>query len=344
VAIRASSAQQIEILVADLASPSGVTREAAIARLTVIGPRAVGRLIAVAKSGATRDARLGAWRALDAIADDRALAPALALLGAAGADPLEGVAAVGVAERFLRGQHSAAAVDRLTAVAVDGTRTEEVRLAALGALQTLDGATIAPLLASLAGDGAASVRRAAGRERAQTTKEDPLAVVISAAEGGWRDEPAAVRRALVEAGKAVPLPVLLRLVEQAREHEATDRHGRRDQWTMTRAAAHVALAARGSRLALYDLRESLDRRATPLPVEFLAALSMVGDAACLEPIAAAYAVASEGWWRDHLAEAFREIVRRERLTSRSAAIKKIERRSPETLRALWPRRASRPFQ
>jgi hypothetical protein len=63
-----------------------------------------------------------------------------------------------------------------------------------------------------------------------------------------------------------------------------------------------------------------------LPVEFLAALSMVGDASCLEAIAAAHARASDSWWRDHLADTFQAIVGRERLTRRHAVIKKIEKR------------------
>ena len=102
-----------------------------------------------------------------------------------------------------------------------------------------------------------------------------------------------------------------------------------------RAAAHVALASRGSRLALYDLRESLESADAPLPVEFLAALSLVGDASCLEAIAAAYArPAASGrgrddWWRQHLADAFRAIVAREAITRRHAVMKKIEKRWPD---------------
>ena len=103
-----------------------------------------------------------------------------------------------------------------------------------------------------------------------------------------------------------------------------------------RAAAHVALANRGSRLAVYDLRESLESADAPLPVEFLAALSSVGDRSCLEPIAAAYTRARDGqeWWRAHLADSFRAIVARERITRRNAVIKKIEKRWKETAEEL----------
>jgi len=46
VSIRASSSKQIESLVADLGAARALTRDAAVARLTVIGSRAVERLIA----------------------------------------------------------------------------------------------------------------------------------------------------------------------------------------------------------------------------------------------------------------------------------------------------------
>ena len=108
----------------------------------------------------------------------------------------------------------------------------------------------------------------------------------------------------------------------------------REQWRTTRAAAHVALANRGSRLALYDLRESLGAAKAPLPVEFLTALSLIGDASCVEAVANAHAKAKDAWWRRHLAQAFREIVARERLTKRHAALKRAEKRFPGMLDAM----------
>ena len=77
VAIRASSSKQIDSLIADLSAASGVTRETAVARLTLLGARAVERLLTVAASHASADARTAAWRTLEAIADQRALDPAL---------------------------------------------------------------------------------------------------------------------------------------------------------------------------------------------------------------------------------------------------------------------------
>ena len=126
-----------------------------------------------------------------------------------------------------------------------------------------------------------------------------------------------------------------------REREGSEPAAARDAWRLTRAAAHIALANRGSRIALYDLRESLETAKGTLPVEFLAALTLVGDASCLEAVAAAFSRARDAWWRAHLADVFATIVAREKITRRQGALKKIEKRWPGTLRELWPGGAGR---
>src|SRR5712671_2396801 len=141
--IRASSSKQIESLAADLSSSSAATRDAAVARLTVLGARAVERLVALATSTADARARAGAWRTLEAIGDPRALEPALSTLADAAMDPEVGSSAVGVARVFLLGSRGAAAVDRLTSVVLDRGRAESLRLAALRALRELGPSTIA---------------------------------------------------------------------------------------------------------------------------------------------------------------------------------------------------------
>jgi hypothetical protein len=166
---------------------------------------------------------------------------------------------------------------------------------------------------------------------------DPLRDVAAAAEGDLPDDPVALGRAISEAARSIALPLLHRVIERIREQEAREPPGHRLEWTNARAAAHLALANRGSRLALYDVRESLERATGPLPVEFLAALSLIGDAGCLEAVAAAYAKsggsnrAQTDWWRQHLASAFQTIVKRERLTRRHALMKKILKRWPAIL-------------
>ena len=73
----------------------------------------------------------------------------------------------------------------------------------------------------------------------------------------------------------------------------------------------------------------------PLPVEFLTALSLVGDASCLAAIAAAHARAKDAWWREHLARAFRDIVSRERLTRRHSVVRNAEKKWKSAIEAMW---------
>jgi HEAT repeat protein len=335
VAIKASSSRQIDALVTDLASADAIKREAAIARLTVLGARAVERVAALAVSvTAAGLARSAAFRTLEGTADPRALEPALRSL--ADADPGVAVAAIAVVRLFVRSARAVAAVDRLTAVTLDRRRPEPVRLAALRALRDLEAATIAPLLKSLSADPSQAIRAAAAATPAQRlTERDPLDALAQAANEGLPDDPDAIRLAIVQAGGTAPLPQLLKIVERVRDREGSSTSGRRgDNWAPVRASAHVALAERGSRLGVYDLRESLERSRAPLPVEFLTALSLAGDASCLEAIARAHADARDAWWRDHLAQAFQAIVARERLTKRHAALRRVEQRWPGALARL----------
>jgi len=329
-AIKASSSKQIDALIADLSAGSAVTRETAVARLTLLGARATDRLIAAAQDGASPDGQAAAWRALEGIGDARSLEPALAALAEPHLAPAVGAAAAGVARLHLRGARGARAVDRLATVLLDRARHEMVRLAALRALQELEPATIAPIVASLVDDPSAAIRAEASVKdpRAATGAEDLATLLTRAADGLLPDDPGALRQALSREGADMPLPQLLRIVERVREREGAEPARLRDEWRLARAAAHVALAGRKSRLALYDLRESLDGARTPLPVEFLTALSMIGDVSCLESIAGAHAKAKDAWWRRHLADAFHTIVQREKLTGRHAVMKKIQKKWP----------------
>ena len=140
----------------------------------------------------------------------------------------------------------------------------------------------------------------------------------------------------------VALPVLHQLIEKVRFHEGTLTGEPRAAWMALRATVHVLLAQRGSRLALYDLRETLESSRGPLPVEFLAAVDVVGDASCVEPLAAAYAHAvaaglrPDDWWRQRVADVFRTVVRREGLTRRHAAGKRVTARWASVTPLPWP--------
>jgi hypothetical protein len=229
-------------------------------------------------------------------------------------------------------------VDRLAALALDRGTATPLRLAALRALHTLDAATIAPVQAALKADPDDTIRAEANQAATPAGDADPLALLINAADIRLPDDASALWQAVRRAAATVPLPLLLGLVERVRAREKADPAAAAG-WTIARGAVHLALATRGSRIALYDLRESLEDSPTPLPVAFLAALAMIGDARCLESIAAAHVKAGDAWWREHLADAFRTIVKREALTKRSPAVKKIEKRWPQALLDLWPHKA-----
>jgi hypothetical protein len=334
VPIKASSARHIETLVADLSAASSTTREAAIARLTVIGARAVERLIALVESSAATVPRVAALRTLEALSDPRSLDSALHAID--DADRAVAMAAIGVARGFALGPHGAKAVDRLTGTAIDRTRPEPVRVAALRALGVLDPSTVAPLRKALEDDPAPAIRLEAaahlgGRKGAAI---GPVDALNTAAESDLPEDARALHQAILGGGAEVGLAAMVRIIDRLREREGLAPASQRGEWTTVRAAAHMALAARGSRLALYDLRESLEAARQPLPVEFLTALALAGDASCLDAIAGAYTRLQGEEWRKELANAFRAIVKREGTTRRHAVMKRIARRWPDTFRQL----------
>jgi HEAT repeat protein len=319
--IRTSSSKAIDQLIADLSADRKATRDAAIARLSVIGTRAVDRLIRVLGPDQPAVARVSALRALEAIADPRAIAVALDALG--DDDSSVAAAAAATAGVFLRGARGALVVDRLTTAALDVKRPEEVRVSAIRALSELEASTLKPLWKALSQDASPLVRRLSRSDAGEAGDEEHLSA-----------DPDAARESIMRSGANLPLPSLHRLLERARERESAERLSRRESWTRVRAAIHLALARRGSRLGVYDLRESLERATEPLPVEFLTALALVGDATCLDPIAAAFAKGRPAktpaghvdWWQRHLGDVFRAILEREHLTPRHAIVKKIATR------------------
>ena len=272
--IRSSQSPQIERLVDDLRGPAA-RRDAAVARLRIIGPRAVERVAALVASDAPPAAR----------------------------------AAIGALRGRLTGESGTEVLDLISSIALDTERAKEVRLAALDALSELPRHVVQPLLQQAGiGDGSPA------------TKPGPAAFDDPTATTEW-----------IAANAAAPMSVLHDLVLDLRERERREPSARsRQRWALARGAVHAVLARRGSRVALYDIRESFDAAHEPLPLDFLAAATTLGDAATLEPLARAWtaAAARETWWRDRLRDAAADISRREKLSGRSALVKRI--------RARWP--------
>ena len=164
--------------------------------------------------------------------------------------------------------------------------------------------------------------------RDDAVMESPRQAVKSAwsaaLEGRLPERPSELREAVQSRAAKATLTSLQKLVDALRARESADVAQAAD-WRALRGSVHQALAVRGSRVALYDLKESLSEARTPLPVSFLSAVHTVGDSSCLEPLAQAYAhaAAPEEWWRQQLASAFRAVMTREKLTRRSAAVKRV---------------------
>lgn len=352
--IRTSSAREIDALVADLRSSDTIARDAAIARLTVIGARAVDRLLALVEDAVAPSlARSAAFRVLEGIADPRTLAPALEVLRAplarrrdrapAAPDDEVAIAAVGVARGFLQSRAHVEALDALTATALDRRRSESVRVAALRALETLDAATLRPIREALLTDGSARLRAFAQGGAVDATE-------LSPPNGSWLDHPTplampddadAVRREIERLGASLNLPLLHRALEGIREREQAASARTRRGWRAARAAVHLALAHQGSKVGLYDLRELLDEANGPAGAPLLIAVGLIGDTSCLERLAELYAEAASTSagevWRQQVAEAFRAIVAREHITARHTVAKKLKARWPAQWPSLWTR-------
>lgn len=343
--IKVSTSRRVEALLQDLRADDSLARDTAVARLTVIGERAVDRLVTLATDlTATPTTRAAAFRALEGIGDPRALPPALrALTSADDADQDVAIAGVGIARTFLQdNDHGLTVLDAVTSAALDRTRQDAVREAAVRALSVLDAATVGPVLDALLTDPSPRVRAVA--RGAAPESAEPAVVTES-----WLDrvdetvlpaDPAAVRHEIVRRGAAVSLAQLLRAVERIREREQQVPAGQQRAWLAARAAAHSTLAQRGSRIALYDLREILERADGPMPwSDLLAAVAAIGDAPCLELLAAIHVKAGPSShtdaWHRQLIHAFRAIVAREKIGARHAVVKRIKQRWPDRWAALW---------
>jgi hypothetical protein len=303
--IKANRESEVRALIESLRAGDAVRREAAVARLIILGSRAIARLVPAYDAATDRHTQLDILRVLEASADERALPIARKALRSGG-DPA--VAAVGILRELLgrgTGPTHAEALDALLALSSDPSIERRVQAAAA---EALDGAS-------------ADVRQALGSGLRVTSSE---ALWQDASEGRIPDNPASLREAVAAHAGGAPLPVLRRIIESVRQVEEAAPAGElRAEWRSVRGAVHQALALRGSRLALYDLRETTESATEPLPPSFLAALQLVGDASCLEPLAAAFARAdSSPRWRHQLTEAFNHVVKRERLTTRHSAMRR----------------------
>ncbi|HXW07060.1 MAG TPA: hypothetical protein VD833_17635 [Vicinamibacterales bacterium] len=328
--IKASSAAEIRTLLGHLQSADPVRRAGAAARLGVIGARAVDRLIALYDATADVHTRLAVLQTLEAIQDPRSGALAGRALQHG---PELGGAAAGVLRGLLDaedGRTAAQALDALVAAALDRRLDRTTRVAAWQALQACAEPVRAPVAAALRADPDDIGSLRPGGDPESAARE---ALWTDALAGRLPVSPAPLHAIVSAYAPQAALGALRRLVDAIRRREAgeADAAG----WMGVRGSLHQALAVRGSRVALYDLRETVERSRAPLPPSFLPALQTLGDASCLEDLAAAWAQApaAEQVWRGQLAAAIRVIARRERVTRRHRVARRLAVRWPGALRA-----------
>ena len=295
VALGTSRPREVDRLIANLESSDPVRRDASVARLRVLGARVIPRLANFIESSADSTARASAMSVLEGFDDPRAADMAHAALAASDNDIV--IAALGVLRGWVPLEDGTRLLEAVTAIAIDRRRSTSVRRAAIDALSGLPDDLVRPI-------------------RAQQPPPD--------AGGPPLDNPVAARGWIEAHGASVTLAALHDAIKSFRESEArADTSTRRDEWVNARGAAHRTLAERGSRLAVYDARETLSTARSPLPPGFLEAVARVGDASCLEPLARAWSAAQEPGWRAQLAGVARHIVARSKLTGRSAIVKRI---------------------
>lgn len=326
--IKASGAAEIRALVQALSGVDDVRRESAVARLAVVGTRSVPHVLAAYRASEDRTARVAMLRALESIGDPRAADVARGAL-AEGGDLA--VAATGVLRELQdspQADVASEALDALMSAALNADAERRVRIAAIEALQHLPEVR-AKLGEALAGDPDPGIRQRASGADGPPPEEE--ATWNDALDGHLPDDARVLREAVNVYGTRAALSALQKLVDRIRAREDALDEARRGEWRALRGSVHQILALRGSRVALYDLRETLQTSATELPPSFLAAVQLVGDLPCLEALAEAYdrADSNNARWRGQLAAAFRVVAVRERVTRRHALMKRILARWPE---------------
>ncbi len=329
-----SRAGEIKELIAALGDSRAARRDAALAKLTLLGERCVPQALEALQSRATA-IRIGALAILERVGSSRAV-PEIARLLADSDDAVASRAAQALAnfggpravkalQVALRSSRLAVAtaaaeglvrlherglgeaLEPLLEILFDERADDNVRLVALGTVARLHRSERAPLLKRLSGTKSIRVARAAGGQ--------PVPEGVAA------------------------IPVLHHEIERLRETSASSMTpAARDE---ARARVHLALARLDSRIALYDLREMLEMRPVRSAGELLEAAQLIGDKTFVPPLARL--AAEESGLLDLCIVAFSAIARRESLRRNSAAMRGVKPEHRAALDRLWTAsRGSRP--
>jgi HEAT repeat protein len=112
-------------------------------------------------------------------------------------------------------------------------------------------------------------------------------------------------------------------------------HPRRKWLERVRAKAHLELSRIGSRVAIADLREALTASSPRVELELIAAAGRIGKREEIPLLLEAWE-REEPVAREHIGEAVREIVRRERIRRSDRIFGGMEASQRRTLVRLWP--------
>lgn len=326
--IHSSRRADIGALIARLSDSDPVARESATARLVVLGELAGPALRALLDDATApstariralqtlvvthRQAALDSAGAVVAGADEPLALEAIELLGDALSDAMDPVGA----DR---------ALEHLTRLALDTSLPERRRLAALDPLSRLPARLRRPVFEAVANDANPTIATRA--RKPHSTPRGRLA--------HWADDerlpstPDVLADALTLEADQLAITALQRLIDLVRAREKASSESERDGWRSVRGLLHDTLARRGSAIALYDLRETLEQTNQPVSAHFLSAATTVADATCLNAIAVRWVHAGpDVWLRDQLERIFHAVVNRARLRRQSPVLAKLLTRHP----------------
>ncbi len=318
----------VQTLVDELASADAIARESAAARLVVAGERAVTAVRAlVADESRAPAARIAGLQALWDLHRHQAIEAASHVV--AGGDDGLALDAIDLLGQALVDASDVSGGDRalehLTRFVLDDRIAPIRRRAMLERLRPLPLRLREPVFDALATDGVLAADAAASRSSLTP---------VSALER-WSDEerlpatPDHVVDAIAHDGDRVAITTLARLIPLLRAREKQSSGPERETWRQPVGLLHEALARRGSLLALYDLRETLEDAGQHASAPLLAAAMAIGDTSCLDGIATRWIHAGHDvWLRDQLERIVHAIVTRERLHRRSPAIVRLLKRHP----------------
>jgi len=345
-------------LLGRLGSPSAAERDSAIAGLTLLGTRALLPLGAFLPT-ASPAARLAAVEVLERV-EDRGALPAIlqlvrdpdervalralevagerpdsrsievlgALLSAPGPLPRRKGAARALARLEAKGL--VGGLEPLAERLLDDGEEPGLRVAILDGLLTreppLAPRTLRPLLKRLASSSEPELA-ARARSTAGEAIEDRLAEDLTSP--GLTAEAAARTTAALARRGAAAIPALLKALDRL-----GPLGGRTDAASLrARGTLHEALAALGTRVALFDLREAIAAHPRAAMPSLLRAAARIGDASVVPALARA--AAEDAPLLDACAGTLAAILARERLRKTSAALKSVRPEHRAALELLW---------